>query len=88
METSLDSLEKLTESCEKTCSMLNEKSNQNGRSLVTMVRDVFEQYRDIISAVRIASGQQPNHPDVEVLVKKTNAMATLIASLIRELRNY
>ena len=88
VETSLDSLEKLTESCEKTCSTLNEKSNQNGRSLVAMVRDVFEQYRDIISAVRIASGQQPNHPDVEVLVKKTNAMATLIASLIRELRNY
>ena len=88
VETSLDSLEKLTEACEKTCSMLNEKSNQNGRSLVAMVRDVFEQYRDILSAVKIASDQQLDHPDVEVLVKKTNAMATLIASLIRELRNY
>ena len=88
VETSLDSLEKLTESCEKTCSMLNEKSSQNGRSLVVMVRDVLKQYRDIISAVKIASGQQPDHPDVEVLVKKTNALATLITSLIRELRNY
>ena len=88
VETSLDSLEKLTESCEKTCSMLNEKSNQNGHSLVAMVRDVFGKYRDIISAVKIASGQQPDHADVEVLVKKTSAMATLIASLIRELRNY
>lgn len=88
VETSLDSLEKLTESCEKTCSMLNEKSNQNGRSLVAMVKDVIKQYRDIISVVKVASGQQPHHSDVEVLVEKTNAMATLIASLIRELRNY
>lgn len=53
-----------------------------------MVREVLEQYRDIISAVKIASGQRPDHPDVEALVKKTNAMGTLIASLIRELRNY
>lgn len=88
VQTSLDSLERLTESCEKTCSMLSEKSKQNGRSLVAMVREVLEQYRDIISAVKIASGQRPDHPDVEALVKKTNAMGTLIASLIRELRNY
>lgn len=88
VETSLDSLEKLIESCEKTCSMLNEKSNQNGHSLVTIVRDVLERYRDIIFALKIAPDQQPDHPDVDVLVKKTNAMATLIASLIRELRNY
>ena len=88
VETSLESLEKLIESCEKTCSMLNEKSNQNGHSLVDMVRDVLERYRDIIFALKIASDQQPDHPDVEALVNKTNAMATLIASLIRELRNY
>ena len=86
VETSLDALEKLIESCEKTCSMLNE--NQNGHSLVAMVRDLLERYRDIIFALKIACGQQPDHPDVEVLVKRTNAMATLIASLIRELRNY
>lgn len=88
VETSLDSLEKLIESCEKTCSMLNEKSSQNGHSLVAMVRDVLERYRDIIFALKIASGQQPDHPDGEVLVDKTNSMSTLIASLIRELRNY
>ena len=86
VETSLDALENLIKSCEKTCSMLNE--NQNGHSLVAMVRDVLERYRDIIFALKIACGQQPDHPDVEVLVKRTNAMATLIASLIRELRNY
>lgn len=88
VETSLDSLEKLTESCEKTCSMLNEKSKQNGNSLVAMVREVFKQYRDIISDVKNVSGLQPVHSDVEVLVKKTDSMATQIASLIRELRNY
>ena len=88
VETSLDSLEKVTESCEKTCSMLNEKSKQNGHSLVAMVREVFKQYRDIISDVKNVSGLQPDHPDVEVLVKKTDSMATQIASLIRELRNY
>lgn len=87
-ETSLDSLEKLIESCEKTCLMINEKSDQNWHSLVAMVRDVLERYRDIIFALKIASGQPPDHPDVEVLVDNTNAMATLIASLIRELRNY
>lgn len=88
VETSLDSLEKVTESCEKTCSMLNEKSKQNGHSLVAMVREVFKQYRDIISDVKNFSGLHPVHSDAEVLVKKTDSMATQIASLIRELRNY
>lgn len=88
IQTSLDSLEKLVESCEKTYLMLSEKSNHNGRSLVVMVNEVIDQYRDIISTVKTASGQQPDSPDAEVLVKKTNAMATLIASLIRALRQY
>ena len=88
IQTSLDSLEKLAESCEKTFLMLIEKSKHNGRGLVVMVIEVLDQYRDIISTVKTASGQPPDHPDVEVLVKKTNAMATLIASLIRALRKY
>lgn len=88
METSLDSLEKLVESCEKTYSTLNEKSNHNGRTLAVMVNEVLDQYRDIIFTVKAASGQPPDDPDVEVLVKKTNAVATLIASLIRTLRKY
>ncbi|KAL9973621.1 hypothetical protein ACROYT_G020099 [Oculina patagonica] len=88
VRTSLDSLEKLVESCEKTYLMLNEKSNHNGRSLVVMVNEVLDKYCDIISTVKTAGNQQPDSPDAEVLVKKTNAMATLIASLIRALRKY
>ena len=88
VQTSLDSLEKLVESCEKTYFIQSDKSNHNDRSLVVITNDVLDQYRAIISTVKFAAGQRPDHPDVEELVKKTNAMAALITSLIGALRKY
>lgn len=88
VQTSLDSLEKLVESCEKTYLMQSDKSNRNDRSFVVITNDVLDQYRDVISTVKFAAGQRPDHPGVEELVKKTDAMAALITSLIRALRKY
>ena len=88
VKTSLDSLEKVVESCENTYSMLNDTCDRNGRHIVAMVKEVVEQYRDILCTVKATSFQQPDNPDVEVLVIKTNALTTLIDSVIRALRRH
>ena len=88
VKTSLDSLEKVVESCENTYSILNDTCDQNGRHIIAMVKEVVEQYRDILCTVKATSFQQPDNPDVEVLVIKTNALTTLIDSVIRALRRH
>ena len=88
LKTSLDSLEKLVESCENTYSVLNDTCDRKCRTLVAMVSEVLEHYRDVICTVKAASRQQADSPDVEALVKKSNAVAALISSLIRTLRRY
>ena len=85
---SLDSLEKLVESCEKANAILSESSTHSVHTLISMVTEVLEHYRDVIATVKATTNEQPDDRNVESLVEKTNAMATLIASLIRTLRNY
>ncbi|XP_022803954.1 uncharacterized protein LOC111341263 isoform X2 [Stylophora pistillata] len=88
IKTSLDSLEKLVESCENTHSMVDATCDWNGRHIVATVQEVVEQYYDILCTVKIASFQKSDNPNIELLVKKTNAFTALIDSLIRALRRY
>ena len=85
---SLDSLEKLVESCEKASETLSKSSTDNVCTLVSMVIEVLEHYCDVITTVKTASVERPDDQNVVALVEKTSAMSLLITSLIRTLRKY
>lgn len=85
---SLDSLEKLVESCENATTILNESSTDNVSPLVSMVLEVLEHYAGVITTVKAATVEQADDSNVEFLAEKTSAMAKLIATLIRTLRKY
>ena len=85
---SLDSLEKLVESCENATTILNESSADNVTALVSMVLEVLEHYAGVITTVKAATSEESDDSDVDFLAEKTSAMATLIATLIRTLRKY
>ena len=85
---SLDSLEKLVESCEYATAIPNESSTDNVSALVSMVIEVLEHYAGVITAVKATTAEQLDYSDLESLSDKTSAMATLIVTLIRTLRKY
>ena len=84
---SLDSLEKLVESCENVNAVSDENSSYNVRTLVSLVTRVLEHYGDVITTVKAVTVEKPNDSDVELLAEKAIVMSTSIASLIRNIRN-
>ena len=85
MQTSLESLERLVDSCE--CFTLCSTPKNIARTLVVLVTQVLAHYCDVVVTVEPAIGQSVDDPNVDRLMENTATLTTLIASLIRTLRN-
>ena len=86
IQASLDSLEKLVESCEKANATVVDNTTWSVSTMVSMVIEVVEHCGDVIASVEATVEERPNNCGLESLTEKANALGTLIASLIRKIR--
>ena len=87
IQASLDSLEKLVESCEKANATVSiDNTTWSVSTMVSMVIEVVEHCGDVIASVEATVDEQPNNCGLESLTEKANSLGTLIASLIRKIR--